>query len=87
MDKFEAEAAAEWAANHSDYSAKYGETQTPGYVVFRISAGYHLDFKSFSVDIHTGIENILDRKYTTYSDWNHILEKGRNIFVNASFTI
>lgn len=87
MDKFEAEAAAECAANHSDYSAKYGETQTPGYVVFRISAGYHLDFKSFSVDIHTGIENILDRKYTTYSDWNHILEKGRNIFVNASFTI
>ena len=87
FEKWEVEVGMEAADKHSKYSEKYGETETPGYEVFHFSAGHHLKFKDFSVDLHAGIENVLDRKYTTYSDWNHILKKGRNIFINASFTL
>lgn len=87
FDHWEIEMGMECAGKHSKYSKKYGETETSDYEVFHFSAGHHLKFKEFSVDLHAGIENILDRKYTTYSDWNHILKKGRNIFINASFTL
>ena len=29
-------------------------------------------------------ENLLDKYYSTYSDWNKLPQKGRNIYVNLS---
>lgn len=84
---WEAKIGMESAACHSNYSAKYGETETPGYAVFDINGGYKFVFRTFTVDFHAGIENVLDHRYTTYSDWNSIPKKGRNIYVNATFTI
>lgn len=34
--------------------------------------------------VRVGVENVLDADYSTYSDWNHIPQKGRNLYVNLS---
>ena len=37
--------------------------------------------------IRFGVENLLDKRYATYADWNHIPQKGRNIYLNLTFTL
>ena len=37
--------------------------------------------------LRAGIENLFDKRYATYTDWCHIPQKGRNIYVNLSFEI
>ena len=68
---------------HTAYGVKYGEKETPGWVVCNLSTSYTLQH----VTLRTGIENILDRFYTTYADWNGIPQKGRNIYLNISFEL
>lgn len=85
--RWEGEFGGELVADQSNYSSKYGEERTPGYAVWHISAGYQLPLKSVLADIHVGIDNLFDRYYSTYSDWNHIPQKGRNIYVNVSFQL
>lgn len=84
--KFTIEAGAKLCARYSDYSKKYGETAVSGYTVYHINVAYPLNMNSYSLLLSGGIENLFDRRYTTYSDWNHILQKGRNYFINASFS-
>jgi len=36
------------------------------------------------ISLRAGIENLLDRRYSTYADWNDIPQKGRNIYAGAS---
>ncbi|MBE6266447.1 MAG: TonB-dependent receptor [Prevotella ruminicola] len=70
-------------ARQSDYAAKYGETLTAAWTVFNLSAQYSLG----NITIRTGIENLFDRLYATYADWNDIPQKGRNIYINLSFDL
>jgi len=78
---------AQGAATHSQYSAEYGETETPAYFLLNLSAGYDLPLGKYSATIKAGVENLFDRKYSTYADWDHILRKGRNIFINLKLNI
>ena len=72
-------------AKHSDYAQKYGETPTAAYAIANISAQYNLSLRHTNIAIRMGIENIADRNYTTYSDWCHIPQKGRNAYASAVF--
>ena len=72
------------AARQSHYGAKYGESSTAAYTVFNLSAEYPLEFSHLSVKLRAGVENLLDRRYSTYADWNNIPQKGRNIYVSSS---
>ena len=58
---------------------------TPGYAVWHLNIGGQLRLGQVIANLHLGIENLFDRYYATYSDWNHIPQKGRNIYVNTSF--
>ena len=37
--------------------------------------------------ITSGVENLFDKQYATYADWNHIPQKGRNIYMNLTFEL
>lgn len=74
----EVRASAKGNARQSHFGAKYGETETPAYDVFGISAQY--SWRHLSV--RAGIENLFDRYYSTYSDWRNIPQKGRNVYVS-----
>ena len=34
--------------------------------------------------LRAGIENLLDKRYTSYADWCDIPQKGRNFYMNLS---
>ncbi len=72
-------------AEQSDFGAKYGETKTPAYAILNLSAQYNIQASQSLITIRAGVENLLDKAYTTYSDWNGIPQKGRNIYVNINF--
>ena len=83
----EAEGGVRMAARNSHCGTAYGETPTPGYAVWHLNIGSHFQLGRVGTDLHLGVENLFDRYYSTYSDWNHIPQKGRNIYINVSFQI
>jgi len=79
------------------YGKKYGETETAAWTIVNLSANYQFSIKHYPLGRRTlarqeftlraGIENLFDKYYATYSDWCHIPQKGRNIYMNISFEL
>ncbi|PJJ74493.1 iron complex outermembrane receptor protein [Thermoflavifilum aggregans] len=73
-------------ANHSwFYNADYGEKPVSGYAIVNISAGKTFQLGKKPLTLKIGMENILDKNYTTYADWNRVPRMGRNAFVNIVY--
>ena len=70
-------------ARQRDFSAKYGETETAAWNIVNLSVQY--GFSSFT--LRGGVENLLDSRYSSYSDWNNIPQKGRNVYLNLTFEL
>ncbi|WP_343670884.1 hypothetical protein [Chitinophaga sp.] len=76
---FSANVTASGAAAQDKYNPEFGEQALPGYTIFNVSAAYQFN----SLLLKIGAENIFDRNYTTFADWNRIPRMGRNIFANV----
>lgn len=88
QDKLSINAEIQGNAKQSSYGKKYGETQTPAYTICRIGGKYEWSISSkHSITLRTGIDNLLDKRYTTYSDWCGIPQKGRNVYANISIEL
>lgn len=74
-------------ARQSSYGAKYGETPASEWAVVNLSAQYRFKVQSAECIIRVGVENVLDKLYATYADWNHIPQKGLNIYTNLTFEL
>ncbi|WP_226063457.1 TonB-dependent receptor plug domain-containing protein [Kaistella polysaccharea] len=72
---------------HEKYAMIYGESETPAYFLLNFNLGYQLSVGGTKVFAKAGIENIFDRYYTTYADWNQIPRPGRNFFINLNFNL
>ncbi len=70
-----------------NYGKKYGETATPAWAVGNISGEYALYVDVCVLTFRAGVENLLDRRYSTYSDWCGIPQKGRNFYVNLNINL
>ncbi len=70
-------------ARQTNYAAKYGEILTAGWNIVNLSASYR--FKAAT--LRGGVENLFDRKFSAYSDWNNIPQKGRNIYLNLTIEL
>jgi iron complex outermembrane receptor protein len=84
---FTAETGVQAAATQTDFSAEYGEDRTPAYLIANLNIGYSWRIKEIVMHLKTGVENIFDKRYSTYSDWNNIPRKGRNLFINIGLDI
>lgn len=71
---------------HTNFAAFYGEATTSDYCIFTVNSGQSFRLGSTKINVQAGVENILDKYYTTYSDWNGIPRLGRNFFINASYS-
>ena len=69
------------------YGGKYGETSTPAWTILNLTAEYKFSILNSRFSIRGGVENLFDRLYSTYADWNGIPQKGRNIYLNLSFEL
>jgi iron complex outermembrane receptor protein len=83
--KFSSEIAVQGNAIQTQFSPFYGEDRTPAYAVLNFAAGYSFVIEKVKIDVKSGIENIFDTYYSTFSDWNNIPRKGRNFFLNVAF--
>ncbi|MCR5394909.1 MAG: hypothetical protein K6E86_05910 [Bacteroidales bacterium] len=74
---------AEWQGNarQHHYGSKYGESRSAGWAICNLQGSYSWSH----VTLRAGVENLLDKRYTTYADWCDIPQKGRNIYINLSF--
>ena len=74
-------------ARQASYGEKYGETKAAAWTIFNVSLGVNHTISGVGLNLRLGIENLFDRHYATYSDWNHIPQKGRNIYANVSIQL
>lgn len=75
------------AGTQHKFSRIYGEDKTKNYTILNYNAGYTFYLNSNKLIMKTGVENIFNTYYSTYSDWKNIPRMGRNVFVNLSFII
>ncbi|WEK35972.1 MAG: hypothetical protein P0Y53_00540 [Candidatus Pseudobacter hemicellulosilyticus] len=75
----------EGALRQTKYNPAFGETAAGAYTLVNLWAGYKFKLGQQSLLLKAGAENLLDRRYSTFADWNRIPRMGRNIFVNAVF--
>ena len=73
--------------NQTNYSSFYGENETASFAILNLNFGNMFYLKQNKLVLKYGIENLLDTKYSTYSDWNNIPRQGRNFYMNVSFVI
>ena len=85
--RFQGKAEVQGNARQAKYGRKYGETETPAWTIVNLSANYQLSIHHSQLALRFGIENLFDKRYTTYADWCDIPQKGRNIYMNLSFEL
>ena len=85
--RFQGKAEVQGNARQAKYGKKYGETETPAWTIVNLSANYQLSIINYQLVLRVGIENLFDKRYTTYADWCDIPQKGRNIYMNLSFEL
>ena len=81
--RLQAEVEVRGNARQKNYAVKYGETETSAWNIVNLSLQY--GFRSLTV--RGGVENLFDKRYSSYSDWNDIPQKGRNIYLNLTFEL
>ena len=85
--RFQAQATIKGNARQNNYGEKYGETAAKAWTILNLSAQYQLSIVNYELSIRAGVENVFDNRYATYADWNHIPQKGRNIYMNLTFAL
>jgi len=83
--RFQAQATIKGNTRQSNYGDKYGETAAKAWTILNLSAQYQLSVLNSQLSVRFGVENLFDKHYATYADWNHIPQKGRNIYMNLTF--
>ena len=83
--RFQAQATVKGNARQNNYGEKYGETAAKAWTIVNLAAQYQFGIRNLEFVIRAGVENLFDKQYATYADWNHIPQKGRNIYVNLTF--
>ena len=85
--RLQAQAVVKGHTRQSNYGEKYGETPASEWVICNLSAQYQFGICNSEFIIRLGVENLFDKQYATYADWNHIPQKGRNIYMNLTFAL
>jgi iron complex outermembrane receptor protein len=85
--RFQAQATVKGNARQSNYGEKYGETAAKAWTIVNLSAQYQFSIFYSQLSIRVGVENVFDKQYATYADWNHIPQKGRNVYMNLTFEL
>ncbi|MEH6765538.1 MAG: TonB-dependent receptor [Aequorivita antarctica] len=86
-NQYSASLSVDGAGEQINYNPAYGETKTAAYATLSASFGKRFFINNNDLFVKTGIENILDTNYSSYTDWNNIPRMGRNIYLTISYSI
>lgn len=79
---FSAEVSVNGAARQNHFNPGFGEQALPAYMITNLSAANRFTLGQQSLWLKAGVENLLDKNYTTFADWNRLPRMGRNVYVN-----
>lgn len=79
---FTADVTCNGAAAQDKFNAEFGEQALPAYAIMNVSASYKFNWGKQALMVKMGAENLFDKNYTTFADWNRVPRMGRNVFVN-----
>ena len=85
--RLQAQAVVKGNMRQRNYGGKYGETAAKAWTIVNLSVLYQISNLKPQTSIRFGVENLFDKQYATYADWNHIPQKGRNIYLNLTFAL
>lgn len=83
LQQFSADVSIDGAARQTKFNAEFGEKALPGYAIVNLAASYRFKLKQQSLLLKAGVENLFDKNYTTFADWNRLPRMGRNVFANV----
>ncbi|SRX74534.1 TonB-dependent receptor [Aequorivita antarctica] len=86
-NQYSASLSVDGAGEQINYNPAYGETKTAAYATLSASFGKRFFINKNDLFVKTGIENILDTNYSSYTDWNNIPRMGRNLYLTISYSI
>lgn len=86
-NQYSASLSVDGAGEQINYNPAYGETKTAAYATLSASFGKRFFINNNDLFVKTGIENILDTNYSSYTDWNSIPRMGRNLYLTISYSI
>lgn len=71
------------AAKHQNYNPSFGETGLPAYSILNLSLSHNWIRRAHKLILKAGVENLFDKHYVTFADWNRIPRMGRNFYCNV----
>ena len=80
-----AELSLEGNTKHTRYSAEFGESAKDAYWIINAAASRKFKIYNQQFLVKAGVENLFDRYYSTFADWNNIPRMGRNLFINIIY--
>lgn len=75
------------ASKQTRVATKYAELGSDAYLIAGANSSYSHNLGQALATFRLGIENAFDRNYSTYSDWNHLPQKGRNVYFSVVIKI
>lgn len=77
----------EMASKQNRINKSYGETVSPGYILFNVKINYHIVRQESRLDMGAGITNLFNISYYEHLDWGHIPRQGRslNLFIRYKY--
>jgi len=70
------------AFNQRRFNQEFGERALAAYQLFGLAVTKRVKLSRHSIILKSGVENIFDRLYTTFADWNRVPRMGRNFYIN-----
>ncbi len=75
------------ASKQINFNPTFGENQSKAYTIFSLSLGKTFYISKNQLYTKAGVQNIFDKYYSTYADWNNIPRMGRNFHITLSYKI
>jgi len=79
------QAETDWATAKDRINTAVGEIISPAYALLNLRTGYKFILHNHVLNLNLSVENVLDEKYRTYSDWGTVLRPGRDFIVYVAY--
>lgn len=79
------QAETDWATAKDRINTSVGEISSPAYALLNLRTGYKFVYHNHIWNVNLSVENVLDEKYRTYSDWGTVLRPGRDFVVYVAY--
>ncbi len=82
---FSANVSVNGATKQNKFNPDFGEQELPAYWIANLSVANRFNLGKQSLLLKMGAENLFNKNYTTFADWNRLPRMGRNFYLNVIY--